>query len=440
LESDPSSFLVSNMLAIATPTLSDYLLFAILILFVFFDFVACGAQIAFFALSQSDIEELSNSERPRDKTIAHLMRNSDRLIASINILDIFSKVFIFTLSFILFQHLLSPEWLNKPIWIVVLSILIVILIDITPKLYAASNPKKFSYRSANFINIIDKINSPLSSLLVNISNRGDRTLHHQRHELSMDELSRALQMTSKDKEYEDEKDMLEEIIRFKDTIVDDIKVSRSDMIAVDITLPFDKVVDFIVEAGFSRIPVYEKDPDNIKGILYVKDLLPYLNRKENFKWQSLIRPAYFVPGTKHIEDLLEEFRTNKNHMAIVVDEYGATTGIVTMEDILEEIVGDISDEYDVETSFYTIAPDGSYLFDGKTPLEDFFRITGLSEEEFEHYTNESDTLAGFILELHGNFPKRKEIINFNDYQFQVEELTKRKIVKIRFIPPKVQKS
>jgi len=440
LESDPSSFLVSNMLAIATPTLSDYLLFAILILFVFFDFVACGAQIAFFALSQSDIEELSNSESPRDKTIAHLMRNSDRLIASINILDIFSKVFIFTLSFILFQHLLSPEWLNKPIWIVVLSILIVILIDITPKLYAASNPKKFSYRSANFINIIDKINSPLSSLLVNISNRGDRTLHHQRHELSMDELSRALQMTSKDKEYEDEKDMLEEIIRFKDTIVDDIKVSRSDMIAVDITLPFDKVVDFIVEAGFSRIPVYEKDTDNIKGILYVKDLLPYLNRKENFKWQSLIRPAYFVPGTKHIEDLLEEFRTNKNHMAIVVDEYGATTGIVTMEDILEEIVGDISDEYDVETSFYTITPDGTYIFDGKTPLEDFFRITGLSEKEFEHYTNESDTLAGFILELHGNFPKRKEIINFNDYQFQVEELTKRRIVKIRFIPPKVQKS
>ena len=202
MESDPSSFLVSNMLAIATPTLSDYLLFAILILFVFFDFVACGAQIAFFALSQSDIEELSNSERPRDKTIVHLMRNSDRLIASINILDIFSKVFIFTLSFILFQHLLSPEWLNKPIWIVVLSILIVILIDITPKLYAASNPKKFSYRSANFINIIDKISSPLSSLLVNISNRGDRTLHHQRHELSMDELSRALQMTSKEKEYE----------------------------------------------------------------------------------------------------------------------------------------------------------------------------------------------------------------------------------------------
>ncbi|OPZ14603.1 MAG: Magnesium and cobalt efflux protein CorC [Bacteroidetes bacterium ADurb.BinA261] len=440
MESDPSSFLVSNMLAIATPTLSDYLLFAILILFVFFDFVACGAQIAFFALSQSDIEELSNSESPRDKTIVHLMRNSDRLFASINILDIFSKVFIFTLSFILFQHLLSPEWLNKPIWIVVLSILIVILIDITPKLYAASNPKKFSYRSANFINIIDKINSPLSSLLVNISNRGDRALHHQRHELSMDELSRALQMTSKDKEYEDEKDMLEEIIRFKDTIVDDIKVSRSDMIAVDITLPFDKVVDFIVDAGFSRIPVYEKDPDNIKGILYVKDLLPYLNRKENFKWQSLIRPAYFVPGTKHIEDLLEEFRTNKNHMAIVVDEYGATTGIVTMEDILEEIVGDISDEYDVETSFYTITPDGTYIFDGKTPLEDFFRVTGLSEEEFEQYTNESDTLAGFILELHGNFPKRKEIINFNDYQFQVEELTKRKIVKIRFIPPKVQKS
>lgn len=187
-------------------------------------------------------------------------------------------------------------------------------------------------------------------------------------------------------------------------------------------------------AGYSRIPVFEENPDHIKGILYVKDLLPHIGKPHNFKWQSLIRSAYFVPGTKRIDDLLEEFRSNKIHMAIVVDEYGGTSGLITMEDILEEIVGDISDEYDEEFPLYTIAADGSYIFEGKTPIEDFLKITSIPEKDFELMSDEVDTLAGLLLELKGDFPKRKESFTYKKYKFQAEEMSKKRILKVRYFP------
>ena len=279
--------------------------------------------------------------------------------------------------------------------------------------------------------------APFSSLLVRTSNIFSRSTIRKRYEISMDDLSKALEITSGEIKHEQEKDMLEGIIRFRDTTVNDILVSRTDVVAINIETQFTEVIRFIVEAGFSRIPVFDENPDNIKGILYVKDLLPHLGKADNFRWQSLIRPAYFVPGTKRIDDLLEEFRANKNHMAIVVDEYGGTTGIVTMEDILEEIVGDISDEYDEEEKpFYTIAQDGSYIFEGKTSLEDFIEVTGVPERDFEKLQEEADTIAGLMLELKGDFPKRKELVEYKKYGFQAEEMSKRRIVKVRFIPPK----
>ena len=438
MESDSSSFFISNILLFIATNLFDYVYYALLLILTIANVIISAAEIAFFSLAQNDLDDLRDSSRSREKLTIKLVEDSNILLSSISIAHLFLNVVIFTLAFILL-HKAKPDGfgLTDPAIVVVILLYILIFVEIIPKLYVSGRAKNIAVWATPFVNIIRKINYPVAKLLSAIPSNA---IIHRHHDLSMDELSKALQMTSRNNEHEEEKDMLEEIIRFKDTIVDDIKVSRSDMVAIDISLPFKKVIDFIIDAGYSRIPVYENDSDNIKGILYVKDLLPYLNRTDNFRWQSLIRPAYFVPGTKRIEDLLEEFRTNKNHMAIVVDEYGATTGIVTMEDILEEIVGDISDEYDVEPSFYTLAPDGSYLFDGKTPLEDFFQITGLSEDEFEEYTNESDTLAGFILELHGNFPKRKEIITFKNYQFQIEELTKRRIVKVRFIPPNGKKA
>jgi len=278
--------------------------------------------------------------------------------------------------------------------------------------------------------------NPFSWLLVKTTTVFNRSIIQRRREISVDDLSRALEITSKEIRLEQEKDMLEGIIRFKDKMVDDILVSRSDMVAIDIETPFRDLIDFIVDAGFSRIPVFGDNHDNIKGILYVKDMLPHLGKEGSFKWQSLIRPAYFVPATKRIDDLLEEFRANKNHMAIVVDEYGGTSGLVTMEDILEEIVGDISDEYDEELPFYSMAADGSYIFEGKTPLEDFIKISGVPERDFEKMAETADTLAGLLLELKGDFPKRKESFTYHNHTFQAEEMSKKRITKVRYIPPK----
>ncbi len=266
--------------------------------------------------------------------------------------------------------------------------------------------------------------SPASSLLVKSTSAISPSSKRWKHEISVDDLSKALEITSNDITRDQEKEMLEGIIRFKDKTVDDILVSRGDMIAIDLQTPFKEVIDFIVDAGFSRIPVFDENPDNIKGILYVKDLLPHLGKPNNFRWQSLIRSAYFVPGTKRIDDLLEEFRSSKIHMAVVVDEYGGTSGLVTMEDILEEIVGDISDEYDEELRLYTIAADGSYIFEGKTPLEEFIKITGLPEKDFEEMAEEVGTLAGLLLELKGDFPKRKESFIFKKHTFLAEEMSK----------------
>ncbi|MDD3788120.1 MAG: gliding motility-associated protein GldE [Petrimonas sp.] len=416
---------------------------ALLLLIIFTNAIVSGAEAAFFSFKEEETDDIFTSVNPNDIQITALLNKPERLLASIIIAYNFLNVVILALSLYLLHKIpfFARGTAEKNILSVALAILLVlILIEAIPKLYASGDHRKFARKYVHFIRIISKIISPFSSLLVNSSNIISRSTIQRKYEISMDELSKALEITSNEITHEQEKDMLEGIIRFKDTTVDDILISRSDVFALDLSTPFDKVIDYIVEAGFSRIPVYDEDLDNIKGILYVKDLLPHLNRQDDFQWQSLVRQAYFVPGTKRIDDLLEEFRTNKKHMAVVVDEYGGTNGIVTMEDILEEIVGDISDEYDEDKPLYSLAADGSYIFEGKTPLEDFFRITGVSESAFRKYTAEADTVAGLMLELKGNFPKRKETIVFDEYKLQAEEMTKRRIVKVRYTPPPQKKN
>ena len=320
---------------------------------------------------------------------------------------------------------------------IIISIILILLIEVLPKLLASHNPLKIVDRNIKGVIFIDAIVSPLSTYLVRFTNVINQSSMHQKHEISMDDLSKALELTSGEISYEHEKDMLEGIIRFRDKNVNDILITRADVITLNINTPFNKVINFIINAGYSRIPIFEENEDQIRGVLYVKDLLPYIVKSDNFKWQTLIRPAYFVPGTKRIDELLEEFRTNKNHMAIVVDEYGGTTGIVTMEDILEEIVGDISDEYDDEIPFYNLQADGSYIFDGKTSLVDFLRVVNIPEKDFNDILEDVDTLAGLILELNGTFPKQKELFHYKEYNFQAEEMNKRRIVKIRYIPPNI---
>ncbi len=437
---DPDlSTLIQSDIAMFSLSATHFILLGITIILAIIDIIISGSEVAFFSLSPSDIEKLNTDTDNKSIRVSKLIRNQDKLMASLVVAYNFLNISIVVLSFYLLNLIPFFNGATNRLFleIVVIVTFLLLFVEIIPKSLASNNSLKFSKRHALFIQIIHSILKPVSTLLVRTSKMFSKTIIKKRYEISMDELSKALEITSNQINHEHEKDMLEGIIRFKDKEVEDILVSRTDMVAIEMNTLFRNVIKFIVEAGFSRIPVYEESPDNIKGILYVKDLLPHLNKADNFRWQSLIRPAYFVPGTKRIDDLLEEFRANKNHMAIVVDEYGGTTGIVTMEDILEEIVGDISDEYDEEEKpSYVIAPDGSYIFEGKTNLEDFFKITGVPEADFEDIIDEVDTVAGLMLEMKEDFPKRKEIIEYKKYTFQAEEMNKRRIVKVRFYFPK----
>lgn len=441
MDPDPLSylFLTGYIFPINDPV-TNLLLLALLVLLIIINVIISGSERALFSIEQKDLDACRASDKINKTRITHLLDDSQMLSASINTAYNILNISIITLCTYLLNKLPSfAEKSNDFVLELIISFLIIIIfIEIIPKLYTSQNPLKFANRHIRFINGIYQITGIFIKPFIKTSvNKANSSLQ-RKHEISMEDLSKALEITSAESPQDQEKDMLEGIIRFRDKIVDDILIPRTNMIVLDNKNTFKEVIKFIVEAGFSRIPVFDDSPDNIKGILYVKDLLPYLRKPDTFKWQTLIRNAYFVPGTKRIDDLLEEFRTNKNHMAIVVDEYGGTAGLVTMEDILEEIVGDISDEYDEDVTTYTLMPDGSYIFEAKTTLEDFIKITNVPEEDFEEISENADTLAGLILEIKGDFPKRKESIVYNQkYTFQTEELNKRRILKVRYIPPTI---
>ena len=398
-----------------------------------------GFEIAFFSLSKEQIKEIRSQSNSKEKKIDKLVNNPEKLISSILVSNGFFNVLSVLLAIYLSLQY-TQSLLSISIIIAVVAVIIVLFTDIIPKAYAKQKPLQFVKGSVHVVDFINKLMTPFSYVLTKTINIFSRSSIEKKYDISLDDLSKALELTSEDTERNNEMEMLEGIIRFRNKTAEDIMISRTDMVSLDIQTNFTEVIKYIVAAGFSRIPVYEDNPDNIKGILYVKDLLPNLDKNEVFRWQSLIRSAYFVPGTKRIDDLLEEFRANKNHMAILIDEYGGTMGIVTMEDILEEIVGDISDEYDEdEQPFYYIAPDGSYVFEGKTSLEDFIEATGVSKKDFEKIREDVDTIAGLMLELKGDFPKRKETINYLEYSFQAEEVSKRRVLKVRFNKSNIRK-
>jgi putative hemolysin len=438
LDPDPSP--LSHLLLQAfTPVATDYFLLALLLIILVTNAIVSGSKVAFFTIEKQPPDEFHHKNQVATDRVNRLLDKPEKLHASIVITYGLLNVTLTVLIIYLLNRF--PYFMGYPYGTLLLEIgiavgIILFFVDILPKMYASHAPFRFATRHSRFIEVLHKLMSPLSSILVRGSASITRSALQKRNDISVDDLSKALEITSNEITREQEKEMLEGIIRFKDKTVDDILVSRSDMVVIDARTPFNVVIDFIVDAGYSRIPIFDDTPDNIQGILYVKDLLPHLGQKPDFNWQSLIRPAYFVPGTKRIDDLLEEFRDNKNHMAIVVDEYGGTSGLVTMEDILEEIVGDISDEYDEEQPLYSIAADGSYLFEGKTPLEDFVKITGVEERDFKEMAEEVDTLAGLLLELKGDFPKRKESFTYKKYTFVAEEMSKKRVVKVRYVVPK----
>lgn len=435
---DPDSILLLlQNLSVSVFIYTDYILIAFLILLVMLSAFVSSSEVAFFSLDKDDLDVIKSDISASKHHLLDTLINSDRLLASILIVYNVVNAGVIALCF----HFLNkiPFFYSTGMGFLLqftfVAILLILLIEILPKHFASHNPLKVAQRNIKGVILIYAITSPLSTFLIRFTNVVRQSSAHRQPEISIEDLSKALELTSDEISFEQEKEMLEGIIRFREKNVEDILISRADMFNINMNNTFNNVINFIVNAGYSRIPIYEDNEDQIKGVLYVKDLLPHIGKPDNFKWQTLIRPAYFVPGTKRIDELLEEFRYNKNHMAIVVDEYGGTTGIVTMEDILEEILGDISDEYDEEVPFFIKQVDGSYIFDGKTPLVDFLRIANILEKDFDEIFEDVDTLAGLILELKGTFPKQKESFKYKEYTFEAEEMNKRRIVKIRYIPP-----
>lgn len=392
-----------------------------------------ASEVAFFSLSPQHLAELKGSASEKDKRILSQLKDSERLLATILIANNFVNIFLVVLS----AYFIS-SWLDfsqDPLWgflieTVIITFLLLFFGEILPKVYASQNALLFSRFIVDFILFLRKTLSPFSKILVGSTKILNKRLQKNKQEnLSMDEISQALELTTNVED--EEKDILQGIVHFGNTLVEGAMTSRIDMEVLDIKTPFNKVIEKIVECGYSRIPVFSGSYDDIRGILYIKDLIPHIGAAANFKWQSLIRPAFFVPETKKIDDLLSDFQKNKIHMAIVVDEFGGTSGLITMEDILEEIMGEIEDEYDEEETLYTQIDDVTYIFEAKILLNDFYRVTDIPESEFEEVAVDVDSLAGLILELKGEIPNKNEKIIYKKYTFEILSSDNRRIKKVK---------
>ncbi len=403
---------------------------ALLLLFV--SGLASVSEVAFFSLTPGDLDEIGEEGHPADTVIKRLLKRSEYLLASILIVNNLANVTIVMLCAYAVNALVdfsAAPLLGLAIEAILLTFLILLFGEILPKTYAQANPLRLVRLLASPLGGLERLCRPFSKVMVSSTSVFDKVLAKKRYELSVDTHSKALELTST--EIPDDKQMLEEIIKFYNKTADEIMTPRPDVEDLEIKTGFREVVGLIVRSGYSRIPVYSETEDNIKGILYIKDLLPYIDKPATFRWQSLIRPAYFVPETKKIDDLLEEFRSNKIHMAIVVDEFGGTSGIVTMEDILEEIVGEISDEYDEEERQFVRLADGRLVFEAMILLTEFFRVIEADPSDFGKLTEEVETLAGLLLEIKGDFPRRGEILDYGEFRFQVLEVDNRRILKVK---------
>ncbi len=395
---------------------------------------ASGSEISFFSLSPEDIDELDEKKTTADKKICMLRNDSERTLATILITNNFVNVTIIMLCNYIFVRLIefNVEWMKFLCITVLLTFLLLLFGEIMPKMYCRQNSLKFCRFAVNGILVLRMLLWPLETLLMRSSIIAGKAVPKGDRQLSVDDLEQALQLTDKD-DIKDEQSMLQGIIRFGDETAKEVMTSRQDIFDLDIKSSFEDVLQCIVENNYSRIPVYQDDTDHIRGILYIKDLLPHLSKNTNFRWQSLIRPPYFVPETKKIDDLLREFQENKVHIAVVVDEFGGTSGIVTLEDILEEIVGEINDEYDEEQHFYTKLNYNTYLFEGKTLLSDFCKILKIDDDEFDDVEGDADTIAGLLLELKGDFLSLHERVDYKNYSFEVMEIEERRISKVKVI-------
>ena len=441
MDTDPLSCILSLILASAgieqsiisfnAPTTASIIAGLVAICSLCVSAFVSASEIAYFSLKDTDFEKFE-SQRTLDM-VKKLLANPEKLLATILISNNLVNVTIIILcNFVMNQVLeVRSSVLDFIIQSVFLTFLILLFGEIIPKIYSSNNNIRFASFAANGLTFLSKLFNPISRIMVKSTIIVNKVVTKRADDISMDDLSQALELSEVNSE--NEKELLEGILTFGDKTVAEIMRPRVDVVDIDFKADFDEVVKIVVENGYSRMPVYEANNDNIKGVLYAKDLLPYIGkRSKDFNWTTLLRQAYFVPETREIGDLLEDFRKTKVHMAIIVDEFGCTQGIVTLEDILEEIVGDINDEYDTdEDNSYKKINDNTYIFEGKTLINDFYKITDIEEDAFEEIEDDAETIAGLILNLKGDFPKEKETIEYGRFQFQVLKVSKHRIVSVK---------
>ena len=427
----PCATLLMEPLAIPTFGLSQMIALVVALLCLFISGFVSGSEMAYFSLTESQVEDLS--ETPQGEGIQRLLSNPQRLLATILIANNLVNVTIV----ILCNYALGPVFsgmsavLSFILQTVILTFLILLFGEIIPKLYASSHNEKFAVMALPGLTFAYRALSPLARFLVKSDGLVRKVVTKQTEDISTQDLTRALEIT--EGTTAGDKEILEGILKFGDTTASEIMTPRVSLTDLNVSYTFEEVMKIVLESGYSRLPVYENNEDNILGVLYSRDLLPYIGKStaKDLDWASLLRPAYFVPESRMIDDLLEDFRKRKIHMAIVVDEFGGTQGVVTMEDVLEEIVGDIDDEYDETDPTFKRLKDNTYVFEGRTPLTDFFRITGLNEEDYESVTEDVETLAGMLLAIKGDFPKEKEPMVYKRCRFLVLDIEDHRITSVR---------
>lgn len=392
-----------------------------------------AAEVALFSLTQKDMNTLLEEDTSKANSISKLLQHPKKLLATILVANNFSHIgVVIIFSFVgnsIFSMIESPV-LKFAAEVILVTFLILLFGEVLPKIYASRNNIKFSKFVANPMTVLDTLLSPISLPMRNMSVYLHDKLAKQKSNISVDQLSQALGLTSTEDTTSEEQKILEGIVSFGNTDTKQVMSPRIDIFALEISETFAEIYSKIVSKGYSRIPVFRENIDQIEGVLFVKDLIPHINKKE-FDWNALMREPFFVPENKKLDDLLKEFQSKKSHLAIVVDEYGGTSGLVSLEDVIEEIVGDISDEFDDENLNFSQIDDKNFLFEGKINLKDFYRIVDVDNEMFESSKGEAETLAGFILEILGNFPKRGQKINFSNVRFTIEVVDKKRIKQVK---------
>ncbi|MBT8272309.1 MAG: gliding motility-associated protein GldE [Bacteroidia bacterium] len=429
---DPDPF--SLFLLLNSVDISIVIGFGLLVILLICSALISGAEVACFALTPIDLDPNSENANKALNRVSKLLERPKKLLATILVANNFINIAIVILFAFLGESIfqsIEAFGLRFLLEVVVVTFLILLFGEILPKIYASRNRVKFASFMAYPLIVLDVLISPLSLPMRKLTIMLHNKLGRQKSSISVDQLSHALELTSEEDTTQQEQKILQGIVSFGNTDTKQVMRPRIDIFALDINLSYEEILPAIIENGYSRIPVYEDNVDHVKGILYVKDLLPYIDRKQ-FEWQSLLREPFFVPENKKLDDLMAEFQDKKVHLAVVVDEYGGTSGLVSLEDVIEEIVGDISDEFDDDDVIYSKLDDNNYVFEGKTPLKDFYRIIKVEDESlFENVKGEAETIAGFVLEIARGFPRIDHEIIFKNYVFKVEALDRKRIKRLK---------